>query len=156
MTKPIIETIKTSEDRFQTFITIGEWTHRHHGGYKKSAVEQESSAICFSLKHITHIIGYSIVDLNYPTLSTLIQHIDTWNSQINLLHFRAGYALTETQAIHEGLSHLCHCHQDILHADRCSCLRNAVKQLISTAADTLTNMVEKSRMFLDLRVKLCT
>jgi hypothetical protein len=58
---------------------------------KMSAQATEAQAIYISLKHVTIILGYKILDLNHPTLSRMICDINRCNGQINLLEACATY-----------------------------------------------------------------
>ncbi|CAD6220795.1 unnamed protein product [Miscanthus lutarioriparius] len=83
-TKHLIETLKRQENRFETYITIGNFTLRYYGDHEKTATAMEAAAIYYSLKHITNVQGYKIVDLNFTTLAKLVSDIDTWNARINM------------------------------------------------------------------------
>jgi len=50
-----------------------------------SAQATEAQAIYISLKHVTNVLGYKILDLNHPTLSRMICDKNRCNGQINLL-----------------------------------------------------------------------
>jgi len=58
---------------------------------KMSAQATEAQAIYISLKHVTNVLGYKILDLNHPTLSRMICDINRCNGQINLLEACATY-----------------------------------------------------------------
>ena len=54
-TKPLVETLKRQENRFETYITIGNFTSRYYGDHEKTATAMEAAAIYYSLKHITNV-----------------------------------------------------------------------------------------------------
>ncbi|CAD6249987.1 unnamed protein product [Miscanthus lutarioriparius] len=44
--------------------------------------EAEAVSICRFLRPATHVLGYSVVDQNYPTLAKLVSEMNRYNEQI--------------------------------------------------------------------------
>lgn len=90
---PVMSTVTTQQGQFETYVTIGNFTRRYDNPLKKNASAVEADAMYCSLRHMTNVLGYKIVDLNYATLSALVTDIDTWNAQINALQLCNMYAM---------------------------------------------------------------
>lgn len=101
--KPSIYTRPAKEGRFQTYVTIGHFTRRFNGVHHHDPVAMEADAIYYSLRYITNVVGYRIIDLNYPVLATLLSHINTWNAQINALYLSNSSAAAQMDQTYETI-----------------------------------------------------
>jgi len=95
--------VETQEHTFETYVTIGNFTRKYSGGHEKSAASMEADAIFYSLKHISNVLGYRVIDLNYPTLELMVADIDTWNRQINRLQFLQTLIVNQTKQFYEQI-----------------------------------------------------
>lgn len=81
-----------------------------HECYKSSPMisksEAESDAIYRFLRHKTNVLGYSILDLNYPTLANLVSEINKFNEEINELLQCATKAATMMQQVHKDINQM--------------------------------------------------
>jgi hypothetical protein len=59
--------------------------------------EAEADAIYRYRRYQTNIVGYNIVDLNYPTLAKLVCEINKYNEEVNELLLCATNAATMIQ-----------------------------------------------------------
>lgn len=80
-----ITAAETSEGRFEAFMTVGKIKRRYIEMPLKSATAIETIATYHSLKYITNVLGYKIIDVNYPTLSQLVSAINKQNEDTALL-----------------------------------------------------------------------
>lgn len=104
-TKLIVETLKRQENRFETYITIGNFTRRYYGEHEKTTTAMEAAAIYYSLKHITNV---RVIDLNFPTLARLVSDINRWNAQISMFQLFNNFCLKQTKKIYEDIAHAYH------------------------------------------------
>lgn len=102
----IITTPETSEGKYETYITVANHTHRYNEIPMKTAATIETMAIYQSLRYITNVLGYKIVDLNYPTLSMLVSTINKHNADIILLQTCVSAISGHTETMYEGFIHL--------------------------------------------------
>lgn len=96
--------METQEHRFQTYITIGNFTRRYYGCHEKNAAGVEAAAIFYSLKHVTNVLGYRIIDLNYPTLATMVADLNRWNAEINMLQLLAMFMMNQTNQMYDDIT----------------------------------------------------
>ena len=72
----------------------------------KTAATIEAIAIYESLRYITNVLGYKIIDLNHDTLATVVSAINNYNADIVLLQSYISAITTETEDIYEGFLQL--------------------------------------------------
>lgn len=109
-TAPIIETVATPDHHFETLhnrLTVGNFTRRYYGAHEKNSAGIEAAAIFYSLKHISNVLGFRIIDLNYPTLAKMTIHIDKWNACTNMLQLIIKYMVNETNELYQQITHAC-------------------------------------------------
>jgi hypothetical protein len=106
-TKPLVETLERQENKFETYITIGNFTRRYFGDHEKTATAMEAAAIYYSLKHITNVQGYRIIDLNFATLARLVTDIDAWNARINMFQLFNRFCMNQLHKVCENIDHTC-------------------------------------------------
>lgn len=80
-------------------MTIGTRTRKYNEIPLKTPATIETIAICHSLKYIANVLGYRIMDLNYPVLATLIQTINRHNADINVLQHYVSSITNQTRQI---------------------------------------------------------
>jgi len=102
----IVTTTETAKGRFQTYITIRDQTYRYREIPLKTAATIEAIAIYESLRYITNVLGYKIIDLNHDTLATVVSAINNYNADIVLLQSYISAITTETEDIYEGFLQL--------------------------------------------------
>jgi hypothetical protein len=101
-----ITATETSADQYQASVTMQGSTYAYSDIPHKNAASAEASAIYYSLKQISNIHGYQIMDLNYPILSELTMEINNLCLHIGLLQCCVSYATADINQIYEGLGHL--------------------------------------------------
>lgn len=113
----------------------------------------EAAAIYYSLKRISNVQGYKIVDLNYPTLAKLVSDINRWNVEINILDMsiilamtQAGQMYQKIDSAHQGLD------LQILHNNQSQHLGEVIGKLLETLDQYCTEMNMLSQDFKDCKV----
>lgn len=102
----IVTTPETPQGGFETYITIGDYIHKYREIPMKTASTIETIAIYHSLRYITNVLGFRIIDLNYPTLAMLMSAIHKGNSDIILLQSCVNAIITHSQNIYEAFIQL--------------------------------------------------
>lgn len=90
-------------------MTIGNITSRYNEVPLPNAATAETLAICHSLKYITNVLGYQIIDINYPTLAALVSAVNQHNAVMNGFE----YCISNFRANAEQRRQLCL----VLHSD---------------------------------------
>jgi tryptophanyl-tRNA synthetase len=84
-TETTITTAETSTGQFEAFVTMQNKTHKYNDVPYKNEASVKAAAIYYSLKQMTNILGYQIIDLNYPILSQLVTATNDLTIHIGLL-----------------------------------------------------------------------
>jgi hypothetical protein len=83
--------------------------------YRSSAIisesEAEADAIYRFLRYRTNILGYNIVDINYPTLANLVSDINKFNEEINEFLLCATKAANLIHQVHKDINKM---YQDLI------------------------------------------
>jgi hypothetical protein len=66
----------------------------------------EALTIYYSLKQISNVLGYHIVDLNYPVLSQVLTSLNNLSVHIGLLESCASYVTADIGQVYEGFNRL--------------------------------------------------
>ena len=72
----------------------------------QNAASVEAAAIYYSLKQMTNLLGYQIIDMNYPILSEVITAINNLSLQVGLQQCCVSYITADITQIYESLGHL--------------------------------------------------
>lgn len=88
---------------YVTHITGPGFKYKYTSTDASTADKTEAKAIYYFLKHVTNVLGYTIVDENYSSLAAVLPEIDWFNAQINQLQLCAEDAVALTHWIHTGL-----------------------------------------------------
>jgi len=149
-----ITAIETSTDQFEASVNIQGSTHKYSDVTYTNAASVEAAAIYYSLKHITNILGYQIVDLNYPTLAQLIVSINSLSLHIGLLQCCVSYATADMSQIYESMGHLLN--EYSMTADdipNTKYLDDAMKELDDTITNFHKSINSSADHFIDSKVR---
>lgn len=102
----VITTTETPEGKFETFMTIGKVTRKYCEVPLRTAATIETIAIYQSLRYITNVLGYRIIDLNYPTLSKLMSDLNKQSTHMTLLQCCVSNAEEHVEQLYEGFPSL--------------------------------------------------
>jgi hypothetical protein len=96
-TSPTITTEATESGNFITYISARNCNECYKSPPMIRKDEAEADAIYRYRRYQTNIVGYNIVDLNYPTLAKLVCEINKYNEEVNELLLCATNAATMIQ-----------------------------------------------------------
>jgi len=72
----------TVDGSFCTCIKGSTFRRKYSPTKTMTLFEAEVVAICRFLRPATHVLGYSVVDQNYPTLAKLVSEMNKYNEQM--------------------------------------------------------------------------
>jgi len=102
----IITTVETAAGQFEPFMTRQSLIQKYNDLPQTTPASIETLAIYYSLKQITNVLGYQIVDLNHPTLAELIASINNLSVHMSLLQCCVSYVREDINQIYETFNHL--------------------------------------------------
>ncbi|XP_021306014.1 uncharacterized protein LOC110431324 isoform X3 [Sorghum bicolor] len=102
----IITTVETAAGQFEAFMTRQSLIQKYNDLPQTTPASIETLAIYYSLKQITNVLGYQIVDLNHPTLAELIASINNLSVHMSLLQCCVSYVREDINQIYETFNHL--------------------------------------------------
>lgn len=149
----IITSTETSPGHFEAFMTIHGTTLKYNDLPQKYAASIEALAIYYSLKQMTNVLGYQIIDLNYPVLSQVWASISNLSLHIGLLEECVLDITTNISSVYTELMHLINQYtmtsSTIKNANY---LDNTVHQLACTMTALYNSIISSSDDFKNLKV----
>jgi predicted ATPase len=113
----------------------------------------EALTIYYSLKQISNVLGYQIVDLNYPVLSRVVTSLNNLSVHIGLLQSCASYVTADIGQVYEGFNRLLNEYtmaSDTI--ESISYLDNAVAELDNTMKSYYDNISNSADEFTSSKV----
>lgn len=101
---PTVTSEITSTGNVMTYISGNNFEKSYKSAPMVPTDEAEATAIYKFLRHKTNVLGYNIVDLNYPTLVNVVSQIDKYNQEVNELLLCARKAAVMIQNVHRSIS----------------------------------------------------
>lgn len=150
----IITTTETTEGKYEAFLTIGKVTRKFNEIPLPTPATIEAIVIYQSLRYITNVLGYKIVDLNYPTLSSLISAINKQTTQMSLLQCCASDIQEYTEQLYDHFTGLQHNSAATLNnCDKISHLKQGIQQLCIIIQDFYNDILKSCNAFTDAKVR---
>lgn len=81
-----VTTSETADNKFEGYMSVGKTIHRFNEIPLRSPASIQMLIIMYSLRYISNILGYKILDFNFPTLADLTSAINKCNADMNILH----------------------------------------------------------------------
>ena len=156
-TQGTITTVQTSTDRFEAYATIQNCTHKYSGPPQKNAASAQTLAIYYSLKQMTNILGYQIVDLNYSVLSQLLTALNKLAVHISLQQCCVSYVREDIELVYESFNHLLNEYSMASdEIENISYLHDTMHELDNTMTGYYNSIVNSSDEFADSKVTQIT
>ena len=102
----VVTAHETVPTKFEAFITMGNLTAHYNEVPCANAATAETLAVYHSLRYITNVLSYRIIDLNYPSLSTLIHAVNQQNADMTRFDHCVSGIKTNADLTHQLISSL--------------------------------------------------
>lgn len=151
--KATVTSIETSPDKFKGFMTIADSTLSYNCLPQKNAASVQALTIYYCLKQITNVLGYQIIDLNYPILAQLITSLSTLTLHIGLLEECILYVTHDTTPIYIAFRQLLDEHHIVPGiTQNTNCLYSTLNELHDSMQNFYNTIIYSSDEFMNLKV----
>jgi hypothetical protein len=150
-----VTTMETPEATFETYITIKNQTYWYNEMPLKTAPTIEAIAIYESLRYITNVLGYRIIDINYPTLAAMVSAINKYNKDILLLHSCVNSITGYIESMYEAFLHLQN--KFIVppyHSNNSAQILQIITQVVAMVEEHRTAITDSFHQFMESKVTL--
>lgn len=143
----------TADGMYGAQITFTDHPHKYNAIPMKSAAAAEADAIFQSLRYMTNIGAYKILDLNHYLLAQLTSSINRENADLILLQTCVNAMITHTESTYEDFLHqLDESMMPATDAENVQHIQQLIDQVISFVDKHHTSMVESFHGFMDFKV----
>jgi len=150
-TEGIITTTETRTGKFEAYMTLQNSTRKYDEAPQKTPASIEASAIYYFLRQITNVLGYQIVDLNYPTLAQVMTDLNNLSLHMSVSQCCASNVITDMDQIHRTIHEILDEYTTSSNTSRS--LDNDVAELNNTINKYYDNITNLSNEFTYWKVK---
>lgn len=113
----------------------------------------EAITIYESLRYITNVLGYRIIDINHPTLAAIVSTINKYNEDILLLQSAVNSITGYIESVYEGFLHL---QNEFIvppyHSNNSTQILQVITQVVAVVEEHRTAITNSFHQFMDSKV----